>query len=105
MSAQLGAVITGAVLWVTATGIQESTVKALVADLVPNGLRGTAYGIFAAFEGAAALAGGALAGALYGQVPTLIVTVAALQLAAFLLLWATMRVARRAADLPRRAVP
>ncbi|TFC17635.1 MFS transporter [Cryobacterium algoritolerans] len=99
LSAQLGAVIVGAVLWGMATGIQESTVKALVADLVPNGMRGTAYGIFAAFEGAAALAGGALAGALYGQVPVLVATVVALQVAAFALLWATIRRQHRDAGL------
>lgn len=99
LSAQLGAVVVGAVLWGAATGIQESTVKALVADLVPSGHRGTAYGIFAAFEGAAALAGGTLAGALYDQVPVLVGTVVALQVAAFALLWATIRLQRRDAGL------
>jgi len=95
LSAQLGAVIVGAVLWGTATGVQESTVKALVADLVPTGLRGTAYGIFAAFEGAAALAGGALAGALYDRVSMLITIVVILQALAVALLWATIRRQRR----------
>ncbi|TFB91415.1 MFS transporter [Cryobacterium sp. HLT2-28] len=99
LSAQLGAVVVGAVLWGAATGIQESTVKALVADLVPSGHRGTAYGIFAAFEGAAALAGGTLAGALYDQVPVLVGTVFALQVAAVALLWATIRLQRRDAGL------
>ncbi len=46
--------------------MQESTVKALVADLVPSSRLATAYGVFAAFEGGAALAGGGLAGWLYG---------------------------------------
>lgn len=99
LSAQLGAVVGGAVLWGAASGIQESTVKALVADLVPSGRRGTAYGIFAAFEGAAALAGGSLAGALYDRVPVLIGTVVALQVVAFVLLWATIRLQRRDAGL------
>lgn len=99
LSAQLGAVVGGAMLWGAASGIQESTVKALVADLVPSGRRGTAYGIFAAFEGAAALAGGSLAGALYDRVPVLIGTVVALQVVAFVLLWATIRLQRRDAGL------
>jgi len=55
----------GVLVWGAATGVQESTVKALVADLVPVGRLATAYGVFAAFEGAAALAGGGLAGWLY----------------------------------------
>ena len=99
LSAQLGFVVIGAVIWGAATGIQESTVKALVADLVPSGRRGTAYGIFAAFEGAAALAGGTLAGGLYGQVPVLIGLVVALQVAASALLWTTIRLQRRDAGL------
>ena len=59
-----GAVV-GVLLWGAATGIQDSTVKALVADLVPASRLATAYGAFAAFQAAAALAGGGLAGLLY----------------------------------------
>ncbi|MGC3862277.1 hypothetical protein ACPSM1_19045 [Micromonospora chersina] len=54
---------------------KDSTVKALVADLVPPSRRATAYGVFAAVQGVAALAGGALAGALYSQSMPLLVTV------------------------------
>lgn len=57
----------GLALWGTAVGLQDSTVKALVADLVPRGSLATAYGVFAAYQGSAALAGGALAGALYAD--------------------------------------
>ena len=57
----------GVLVWGAANGIQDSTVKALVADLVPSGLRATAYGVFAAIQGAGAIAGGALAGALYAR--------------------------------------
>jgi MFS family permease len=49
------------------TGVQDSTVKALVADLVPQRRLATAYGVFAAFQGIAALAGGTLAGGLYTE--------------------------------------
>ena len=93
-----GAVLAGVLIWGTATGIQDSTVKALVADLVPQPRQGTAYGVFAAFEGAGALAGGALYGALYDERPVLIATVAALQVAALVLLVVTLRRARRSTN-------
>ena len=66
-SGGLGVVLGGIALWGLATGIQDSTVKALVADLVPQSRLATAYGVFAAFQGGAALAGGAVAGALYAH--------------------------------------
>jgi MFS family permease len=61
-----GIAVAGVVLWGVATGVQDSTVKALVADLVPQTRLATAYGAFAAFQAVAALAGGGLAGWLYG---------------------------------------
>jgi MFS family permease len=63
---RLGVALAGVLVWGAAVGVQDSTVKALVADLVPAGRLATAYGVFAAYQGAAALAGGALAGWLYG---------------------------------------
>jgi len=95
LSNRLAAVVVGTLIWGAVTGVQESTVKALVADLVPYARRGTAYGIFAAFEGAGALVGGILAGALYGQVPILIGVVAALQVLGLALLIITVRAQRR----------
>jgi MFS family permease len=65
LAGHLGVAVLGILVWGAATGVQESTVKALVADLVPAARLATAYGVFAAFEGAAALAGGGLAGWLY----------------------------------------
>lgn len=82
----VGLVIVGVALWGAATGIQDSTVKALVADLIPSSQRGTAYGWFAVYQGAAAFAGAAVAGALYGDVPLLSAIVIAAQLAAVVLL-------------------
>jgi MFS family permease len=90
-----GLVLAGVLVWGAATGIQDSTVKALVADLVPQPRQGTAYGVFAAFEGAGALAGGLLYGSLYGARPVLIAAVAALQTAALVLLLITLRRSRR----------
>ena len=82
--------ITGVLIWGTAVGIQDSTVKALVADLAPTGRRATAYGIFAAIQGAAAVIGGALAGALYERsTPALIAAVATTQIIALALLVTT----------------
>ena len=92
-----GLVLAGVLVWGAATGIQDSTVKALVADLVPQPRQGTAYGVFAAFEGAGALVGGALYGSLYGARPALIGTVAALQTAALVLLLVTLHRARPSA--------
>jgi fucose permease len=62
---RVGLAVTGVLLWGLATGVQDSTVKALVADLVPSARLGTAYGAFAAFQAVAALVGGGLAGWLY----------------------------------------
>jgi MFS family permease len=59
------------------TGVQDSTVKALVADLVPQRRLATAYGVFAAFQGVAALAGGTLAGGLYTEHRALLVALVA----------------------------
>jgi hypothetical protein len=75
-----------------AGGVLDSTVKALVADLVPASRRATAYGVFAAVQGAAAIAGGVMAGALYERsLPILIAAVAASQAVALILLIATLR--------------
>lgn len=84
--------VAGVLLWGSAVGVQDSTVKALVADLVPAGRRATAYGWFAVVQGAAAVAGGAMAGALYSRsVPLLVAAVGATQLVALLLLIVTLR--------------
>ena len=85
----------GVLLWGAATGVQDSTVKALVADLVPKANRATAYGVFAAVQGATAVAGGVLAGALYEHsLPVLIAAVGAIQLVGLGLLIAALRPTR-----------
>ncbi len=93
------AVVIGAVLWGSAVGIQESTLRAVVADLVEPARRATAYGMYAAVIGVAAAAGGALTGLLYSKsVGALIAVVIAIQVASLSVLPAV----RRAADSPRR---
>ncbi|MDO5684169.1 MAG: MFS transporter, partial [Propionibacteriaceae bacterium] len=50
--------LAGVAIWACAHGIQDSTIKALVADLVPAGQLAGAYGIFAAIQGSFAIVGG-----------------------------------------------
>jgi MFS family permease len=89
-------VVVGILLWGAATGVQDSTIKALVADLVPGSRLGTAYGAFAAYQAVAALAGGLLAGWLYdGHRALLVGVIAAAQVAALVLLAAVLRGRRR----------
>lgn len=96
LSPAAGLAVTGVLAWGIALGIQDSTVKALLADLVPAHRQGAAYGVFAAFQGAGALAGGVLYGALYENRPLLIASVAVLQLLAVVVLVAALRGRQRA---------
>jgi carbon starvation protein CstA len=57
--------------------------------------RATAYGLFAAVQGAGALVGGAAAGALYGYSVTALVVVVAASQAVALVLLVGRRVVRR----------
>ncbi len=92
LSSTLGAAVAGVLVWGAATGVQDSTVKAWVADLVPRHRLGTGYGVFAAFQGAAALAGGTVAGLLYAEhLEVLVALVAVLQAVAVVLLWRALR--------------
>jgi MFS family permease len=92
---RLWVALLGIAVWGLATGIQDSTVKALVADLVPAARLATAYGVFAAFQGGAALVGGTLAGALYtDHLLSLVVLVAIVQAVSLALLVKTLRVRR-----------
>lgn len=86
-------VLVGMVVWGVALGIQDSSIKAVVADLVEPSRLATAYGVFAAIQGAMALVGGGVAGYFLDRsVPTLVVIVAVSQLVALVLF---VRVVRR----------
>ena len=88
----LPAVTIGVLLWGAAVGLQDSTVKALVADLVQPDRRATAYGLFAAVQGVGALVGGIATGALYEQsARSLAIAVVASQVLAAVLLVAIAR--------------
>lgn len=91
LGGSLRAVLVGVALWGAATGVQDSTVKALVADLVPPEQRGSAYGSFSVFQGGAAFAGAAAAGALYGRFGVLSVLVGVAQVVALGVLFAVLR--------------
>jgi predicted MFS family arabinose efflux permease len=87
--------VAGAMAWGAALGLQESTLRATVADLVGPGRRATAYGAFGAVVGVAAAAGGALAGGLYDvSVTALVLCTALLQVAALAVLVITLRRSR-----------
>ncbi|WP_236749708.1 MFS transporter [Aeromicrobium erythreum] len=60
----LAVVVLGIVCWGAAFGVQDSAVKAHVADLVPASRGASGYGVFAAVQGIGALVGGVVAGAL-----------------------------------------
>ena len=95
LSSRLTLVVGGVCAWGAAVGVQDSTVKALVADLVPAPRRATAYGVFAAIQGGAAIAGGALAGYLYSRsIVWLTIIIAVVQAAALVLLIVNARAVR-----------
>ena len=95
LSDGIGGALVGIILWGAAIGIQDSTVKALVADLVPPARRGTAYGVFAVFQGVGTLAGAALAGALYPNAIAIAAVTVPLQVVALVLLIVVVRRQRR----------
>jgi MFS family permease len=88
----VGLAVAGALAWGTVLGVQESTLRATVADLVGPHRRATAYGVFGAVVGVAAAAGGTVAGALYDvSVPALVAVTAGVQGAALVVLLLTLR--------------
>lgn len=88
--------IGGALTWGAALGVQESTLRAGVAGLVPSNRRASAYGVFAAAYGVAWLAGGTILGLLYEQSITALIVVCAGVQAAALIMLAVTREARPA---------
>lgn len=74
--------IVGIVLWGIGMGVQESLVRAMLAQLVGTEKRGTGYGIFYFWYGIAWLAGSALIGYMYDySIPVLILISFLLQMA------------------------
>lgn len=82
-SDHMGTVIAGVMVWAVILGIQESVMRAAIADMVPVRRRGTAYGIFATALGLAALGGATISGQLYlHSLPLLVALVATVEAAA-----------------------
>ncbi|GAB3873160.1 MFS transporter [Terrabacter terrigena] len=95
LTGRLWVALVGVAVWALATGVQDSTVKALVAEVVAAPRRATAYGVFAGVQGAFAIVGGLVAGWLYDRShPALVVVVAVSQLVALVLLVRTIRTVR-----------
>jgi MFS family permease len=79
--------VAGMALWGVGMGVQESIVRAAVADLVPSGRRAGAYGVFDTGFGVFWFLGSALMGILYDRsIPALVAFSVAAQLAALPLL-------------------
>jgi len=90
------AVLAGMVLWGAITGIQETVMRAAIADLTPAQRRGFAYGIFNTMYGAGWLLGGAVMGPLYQlSVNYLILFVVIAELVSIPLLFAVQRAVQR----------
>ena len=91
LSGRVWVALLGVAVWGLAYGVQDSTVKALVAEVVEAPRRATAYGVFAGVQGAFAIIGGVGAGWLYERsLPALVIVVAVTQLAALALLARTL---------------
>ena len=92
LGSALVAVLAGVLAWGFAQGVQDSTIKAVVADLVEAPRRATAYGVFAGVQGLFAILGGVGAGWLYERsLPALVAVVAITQVVALALLVDTFR--------------
>ncbi|MGQ9496725.1 MAG: MFS transporter [Desulfotomaculales bacterium] len=89
--------LAGIVLWGAVMGIQETTMRAAIADMTAPERRGLAYGIFNTAYGAAWMLGSAVLGYLY-EVNLLYVTIfiVALELLALPLLFLARRNGKRA---------
>jgi len=91
-TSSVGVAVLGGLAWGVVLGIQESTMRAVVADIVAPGRRATAYGIFGAVVGVAAFLGGVVSGALYEvSIPALVAVTVCFQAAAMVVLLLTLR--------------
>lgn len=88
-------VLAGVILWGASLGIQESTMRAAVGDMVPPRQRAGAYGFFSMAVGIGSLVGGVAAGALYDRGPSLLIVYAmVVETAAFVLLWRALHTSK-----------
>lgn len=95
-SGSVPVMVVGVVLWGATTGVQESTMRAYVADLLPTTMRATGYGSFALVTGIGTMFGGIIAGWLYSNAGAgaIIGFAAVVEAVAFVLLLRQLRAAR-----------
>jgi MFS family permease len=90
-SPSYAAALTGAVFWGASMGMQETVLRAAVADFTPPGGRGFAYGVFNTLYGGAWFAGSLAIGALYeagtGYAAFFMVLMQSAALATFVFVW------------------
>jgi len=87
-----GAAVAGVLLWGLSFGVHGSVMPAAVAEMIPAGRRGSAYGVFNSIFGVAWFVGSTLEGWLYDHsVMTLVVVAVVAQLAALGPLWMATR--------------
>jgi MFS family permease len=87
-----GAAVAGVLLWGLSFGVHGSVMPAAVAEMIPAGRRGSAYGVFNSMFGVAWFVGSTLEGWLYDHsVMTLVVVAVVAQLAALGPLWMATR--------------
>lgn len=87
--------VPGVVLWGAAMAVQETIMRAAIAELTPSARRGVAYGIFNTAYGVAWFAGSTAMGALYELgVPYVIVFALLMELASVPLIFLVARSAR-----------
>lgn len=67
LSTEFLGVVLAAILFGAAMGMQETILRAAIADLTPRNRRGTVYGVFNTVYGAGWLIGGVVIGLLYDQ--------------------------------------
>ncbi|MEW6398810.1 MAG: MFS transporter [Bacillota bacterium] len=90
--------IPGVVLWGAAMAVQETIMRAAIAELIPSARRGMAYGIFNTVYGVAWFAGSAAMGVLYELgVPYVILFALLVELASVPLIFLVARSAKTAA--------
>jgi len=94
------AALAGAVLWGASMGMQETVLRAAVADFTLPGRRGFAYGIFNTIYGGAWFAGSIAIGALYtlgtGYAATFMIL---MQCAALPVLWQVIKTQKNRSGL------
>ena len=85
-------VLPGVVLWGAVMGIQETIMRAAIAEIIPAERRGLAYGVFNTAYGVAWFLGSTVMGILYGvAIPLVILFVVILELVSLPLLYLVRR--------------